>query len=169
MPNHSLKFHSDANYPKRRSEELRRLKKSVGRGEREFTRQSLYACASSFIHPSAFVISALYLTSSMNTIDRIGSFSSVIPVKTRSIIRTELSSNCPFGGGGGVAWLSKPIRGEEERLIVTSNGATFLINFDTYSFSPFCAHTRTQKQKMEGGKKREIEGSRKYTVVVYLP
>lgn len=50
MPNHSLKFHSDANYPKRRSEELRRLKKSVGRGERVY--QAIFVRLCIIIYPS---------------------------------------------------------------------------------------------------------------------
>lgn len=65
---------------------------------------------------------------------------------------------------------------------MTSNGATFLINFDTfvipsrYRRCPLSLHTHTythtqrerrEMQKIEG-REKEIEGSRKYTVVVYL-
>lgn len=56
VPNHSLKFHSDANYPKRRSEELRRLKKSVGRGERVYQAIFVRLCIIyPSIHPSIVI------------------------------------------------------------------------------------------------------------------
>lgn len=114
VPNHSLKFYSDANYPKRRSEELRRLKKSVGRGEESLPGNLCTLVHHLSIHPSIhrhrhYSRTQQYLFLSLSSMNRsIESFYlAIVPFESGSADRLserrKVSSNCPFGGGCCVA------------------------------------------------------------------